>query len=146
VTFDAALSLLEISFTSPRGLVYFADKSTRMSFMSDLREYYLNKYILEGMTLSEWWVMAQELCLPIKKAVKKENMIRCFMQDEYETRELACLGVRSGTMRFLYSSKGKAFIIQAAVNQNVKLDGGVIMQNDAGKTMKISFSDMPEVI
>lgn len=114
--------------------------------MSDLKEYYLNKYILEGMTLAEWWVMAQELCLPIRKAVKKENMIRCFMQDEYETRELACLGVRSEMMRFLYSSKGKAFVIRAAVNQNVKLDGGVIMQNDAGKIMKISFSDMPEVI
>jgi hypothetical protein len=110
------------------------------------REYYLNKYLLGDMSLGEWWDMAQEICPAIASAVNKSNFIRCFIKDEYE-REVACLGVRLGTMRFLYAIDGKAFVITAGINQRVKLDAdSVIMENIQGKTMAISFPDMPKLI
>ena len=111
------------------------------------REYYLNKYLLGDMSLGEWWDMAQDICPAIASAVKKSNFIRCFMKDGHEAIEVACLGARLGTMRFLYTIDGKAFVITADINQRAKFDGNlVVMENIQGKTVMFSFPDMPKLI
>jgi hypothetical protein len=115
--------------------------------MSKDKQYYLNKYILGEMTVGDWWDMAQETCPAIASAVESSKLIKCVMREKGDIKQIACLGARHGTIRFLYEHGGRAFAITCKLSQKAKFESNfIIMENNFGKTMQVSFPDIPELL